>query len=665
LFAFFCGVVIGNITSSGSSTGDEATAANEGGDKTGAGTPDVPAEEGIQRFKVPVTSAQPAKGAEDAVVTIVEVSDFQCPFCKRVEPTLTQLSQDYKGKLRVVWRNNPLPFHQNALPAAELAMEAHAQGGSEKFWKAHDKLFDNQTALTRENLDSYAQELGLDATKYKASMDNHSHKAQIEADQALATKFDARGTPAFFINGRFLSGAQPVERFKEIIDDEIKRADKLIKSGIAKNQIYAALTKNALGQKAADEPAQPSAPRRQPDPNAVYKVAVADSAVKGAPDALVTIIEFSDFQCPFCSRVEATVKQITDTYGKDVRVVFKQNPLPFHQNAAIAAEAALAAGDQGKFWEMHDKMFANQQALEREKLEGYAKDLGLNAAKFKASLDTNKHKAQIEAEQKVARDLGAAGTPSFFINGRSLRGAQPFEAFKAVIDEELAKAKQLVAAGTPKSQVYAKMIENGATEQKFIDAPAAPAAAAPAEPDANKIYQIAAAAKSPVKGNPSAKVTIEQFSDFQCPFCSRVEPTVKQIMDTYGSKVKIVWRNYPLPFHQNAMPAAQAAAEVFAQGGSEKFWKFHELLFANQQALTRPDLEKYAEQVGGINMAKFKAALDSDKHKAAVQADIDAVEKSGARIGTPSFFINGKLLQGAQPFDAFKPAIDQALAAAK
>jgi protein-disulfide isomerase len=113
------------------------------------------------------------------------------------------------------------------------------------------------------------------------------------------------------------------------------------------------------------------------------------------------------------------------------------------------------------------------------------------------------------------------------------------------------------------------------------------------------------------------------------------------------------------------MPAAQAAAEVFAQGGSEKFWKFHELLFANQQALTRPDLEKYAEQVGGINMAKFKAALDSDKHKAAVQADIDAVEKSGARIGTPSFFINGKLLQGAQPFDAFKPAIDQALAAAK
>jgi protein-disulfide isomerase len=669
LFAFFCGVVIGNITSSGSSTGGEATAENEAaGEKTGAGGP-AAADDGVQRFKVPVTPAQPAQGAEDALVTIVTVSDFQCPFCKRVEPTITQLLQDYKGKLRVVWRNNPLPFHQNATPAAELASEAMAQGGSAKFWKAHAKLFENQQALARENLDTYAQELGLDMNKYKAAMDGHTHKAKIEADQQLAAKFDARGTPAFFINGRFLSGAQPIERFKEIVDDEIKRADKLIKSGVPKNQVYSALTKNALTQKAADEPAAaPQAPRRQPDPKAVYKVPVADSPVKGPNDALVTIIEFSDFQCPFCSRVEATIKQVADTYGKDVRIVFKQNPLPFHQNAGPAAEASLAAGDQGKFWEMHEKLFANQSALERDKLEGYAKDLNLNLAKFKASLDSNKHKATIDNEQKLARDLGAAGTPSFFINGRSLRGAQPFEAFKAVIDEELANAKKLVAAGTPKGQVYAKVTENGATEQKFIDAPAAPAGAAAqpsAAPDENKVYEIPSTGKAPAKGGAGAKVVIQQFSDFQCPFCSRVEPTVKQIEETYGNKVKVVWRNYPLPFHQNAMPAAEASSEVFAQGGNEKFWQYHALLFANQQALTRPDLEKYAEQIGGINMAKFKAALDSNKHKAAVQADVDAVDKSGARIGTPSFFINGKLLQGAQPFDAFKPAIDKALAEAK
>jgi protein-disulfide isomerase len=667
LFAFLSGIVMGYIVSgsSGGGSGEEVVA--DGGskgdaEKTGAAA--AAPEDGIQRFKVPVTAAQPSKGAADALVTIVEVSDFQCPFCKRVEPTMAQLLTDYPNKVRIVWRNNPLPFHSNAMPAAEMAMEAMAQGGSDKFWKAHGKLFENQQALSRDNLDSYATELGLDATKYKAAMDGHTHKAKIEADQQMAGKFEARGTPAFFINGRFLSGAQPVDKFKEIIDDELKRAEKLIKSGVAKKEVYTALTKNALTEKAADKAAAaPQQARKQPDPKAVYKVPVGDAPVKGSADALVTIIEFSDFQCPFCSRVEGTMKQVVETYGKDVRVAFKQNPLPFHNNAAIAAEASLAAHDQGKFWEMHEKLFANQNALEKDKLEGYAKELGLNAAKFKDSLESNKHKATIDADMKLARDLGASGTPSFFINGRSLRGAQPFDAFKTLIDEELAKAKQLAASGTPKSQLYAKIIEKGATEQKFAEGGAEPAAAA--APDADKVYTIASAGNFPSKGNPKAKVVIQQFSDFQCPFCSRVEPTVKQIVDTYGDKVKIVWRNYPLPFHQNAMPAAEASAEVYSQGGADKFWKYHAILFENQQALSRADLEKYAEQVGGINMAKFKTALDTNKHKAEVQADLDAVEKSGARIGTPSFFINGKLLQGAQPFDAFKTEIDKALAAAK
>ncbi|HMI92069.1 MAG TPA: DsbA family protein, partial [Polyangiales bacterium] len=152
------------------------------------------------------------------------------------------------------------------------------------------------------------------------------------------------------------------------------------------------------------------------------------------------------------------------------------------------------------------------------------------------------------------------------------------------------------------------------------------------------------------------------FSDFQCPFCNRVLPTMKQVEEEYGDKVQIVWRNYPLPFHDKAFKAAEASVEVFEQGGSEKFWAFHDTLFTNQQALTPEDLIKHAETVGGINTAKLKSALDSDKHKARVQADIDAIAKSGARIGTPSFFINGKLLQGAQPFPQFKTAIDSALA---
>jgi protein-disulfide isomerase len=312
---------------------------------------------------------------------------------------------------------------------------------------------------------------------------------------------------------------------------------------------------------------------------------------------------------------------------------------------------------------MHDKMFENQKALAVEDLENYAKEIGLNVPKFKAALESGKHKEETDADQKLARDLGASGTPSFFINGRNLRGAQPFEAFKSVIDEELAKAKAMVASGTPKAQLYAKIIENGATAPKFVEG--AGPAAQPAAPDADKVYEIAKAAKAPSKGKAGAKIVIQEFSDFQCPFCNRVNPTIKQVLDEYGDKVQIVWRHYPLPFHDKAFKASEASHEVFEQGGSDKFWKYHDILFENQRALEPENLIKYAEQVGGINTAKLKTALETDKHKAAVQADMDAVTKAGARIGTPSFFINGKLLQGAQPFPAFKAAIDAALAEAK
>ncbi len=144
----------------------------------------------------------------------------------------------------------------------------------------------------------------------------------------------------------------------------------------------------------------------------------------------MTIVEWSDFQCPFCSRVVPTLAQIKEKYGKDVRVVFRHQPLPFHQNAKPAAEAALAAHEQGKFWEMHDKLFANQKALDRATFEKYAQELGLDMGKFKAALDSGKFTAQIEADSAAGSAVGANGTPTFFVNGRSLVGAQPFEAFK-------------------------------------------------------------------------------------------------------------------------------------------------------------------------------------------------------------------------------------------
>ncbi len=174
----------------------------------------------------------------------------------------------------------------------------------------------------------------------------------------------------------------------------------------------------------------------------------------------MTIVQYSDFQCPFCSRVEPTMDKILEEYKGKVRVVWRDLPLPFHNNAMPAAIAARAAGEQGKFWEMHKKLFENQSALDRPALEKYASELGLNMGKFKAALDGNKWKEDIEADAAGGGKIGARGTPAFFINGKFLSGAQPFEAFKAKIDEELKTAEGLVAKGTPKAKVYEALMKD-------------------------------------------------------------------------------------------------------------------------------------------------------------------------------------------------------------
>jgi protein-disulfide isomerase len=336
-----------------------------------------------------------------------------------------------------------------------------------------------------------------------------------------------------------------------------------------------------------------------------------------------------------------------------VRIAFKQLPLPFHNNAHPAAEAALAAKAQGKFWEMHGKMFANQQKLARADLEGYAQEIGLNMNQFKADLDSGKWKAKVDQEMAEGNKIGARGTPSFFINGKPFVGAQPFDAFKGKIDEEIKNADGLIKKGVPQAKVYDEIMKTAKTEV----AAAQPGAAAPGAPPADtQVYKVEPG-NSPSKGAKTAPVTIVMFSDFQCPFCSRVEPTVKQIEQKYQGKVRIVWKNYPLPFHQNAMPAAEAAMAANDQG---KFWEMHDKLFANQQTLDRATYEKHAAEIG-LNVDKFKADLDSGKYKAAINADVQYGNSLGGGMGTPTFFINGHKVAGAMPLDSFSSIIDEEL----
>lgn len=175
-----------------------------------------------------------------------------------------------------------------------------------------------------------------------------------------------------------------------------------------------------------------------------YTVEVApDDPVLGSANAPVTVVEFSDFQCPFCQRVMPTLKQLRETYGDRVRIVWKDFPLTsIHPQAFKAAEAGQCAREQGKFWEYHDRLFANQQALDPEFLKKYASDTGLDTAKFNACLDSAKYAERVQAQMGVGNQLGVSSTPSVFVNGRMVSGAQPYEVFTAIIDEELERARR-------------------------------------------------------------------------------------------------------------------------------------------------------------------------------------------------------------------------------
>lgn len=168
-------------------------------------------------------------------------------------------------------------------------------------------------------------------------------------------------------------------------------------------------------------------------------VALGTSPGKGNPQAKVTIVEFSDFECPYCSRGNQTIQQVLKAFPNDVKVSFKNLPLAFHEQAGPAAKAALAAAKQGKFWEFHDELFAKQDKLGQPLFEEIAKGLGLNVDQWRKDLDSADVAAAVKADEEQAKKLGIRGTPAFFVNGVRVAGAYPFEHFKSIVDRLLAE----------------------------------------------------------------------------------------------------------------------------------------------------------------------------------------------------------------------------------
>jgi protein-disulfide isomerase len=344
---------------------------------------------------------------------------------------------------------------------------------------------------------------------------------------------------------------------------------------------------------------------------------------RGSEKAPVTVVIFSDFESFPCSRSAAVLKTILEQ-TRDVQLIFKHAPAATNLNAMLAHEAALAAGAQVKFWEMHDLLFANQQHLTRADLTGYAKQLGLDLPAFERALDQHTYRVVIERDLAEARGLGVTMTPTFFVNGRRLVGPQGYASLGAVIET--------VLAGIPESQrVQAEILASGPAQQINLE-------------------------HAPTKGPATAPVSLVEFSDFECPYCAQAAPLAKQLAAAYPTQVRFAFKHYPLPMHKESPLAHEAA---LAAGDQGKFWEMHDALFAGQDKLTRHDLIAKAKQLG-LDVSRFTKDLDSHRFKYQVDADRQEGNRLGVD-GTPFFFINGHAISGALDLPEFKKLIDAAL----
>ena len=433
-------------------------------------------------YKVPLGTA-PADGPADAPVTIVYWSDYACGYCYRVQATLDTLNRMYPGQLR--WVHRTLPLDEDETVGAEAALAAAAQG---QFRPMNDRLYSVAGHVDRAAVELLARELGLDMVRFRSDLDTRAYRAQISSDTADARALGVSGTPTFFVNGRPVHGAQGLKVFVDVVDEELARA------GGATGG-YAQLV--ATGKLAADAPPDTEHAGEGLDANTTYRVGLGLPGHQLGPDAApVTIVVWSDFQCPYCQRSVPVVAKLREKYGDDVRVVFRHLAMQFHRNAGVAAEAAIAAADQGKFWAYHDQLWEHFGSLTRADLDSFAVAAGLDVATFKAALDSHRYHDLVVQEGATALALGVDGTPTMFINGQPVVGSRDFDSMDKIVGAHLSRAKQAIAAGVAAGDLYALMMSDAhGTERADPSRVPNPAAAQVALRSDDRVRAVTAACR--------------------------------------------------------------------------------------------------------------------------------------------------------------------------
>ena len=366
----------------------------------------LPSEDTTTVWRAIVRADDPRLGPETALATVVVFEDMQCPYCAKLRPTLRKLVDAYQGKMRVVFKHNPLPTHGQAFGAAEALEAARNQN---KFWEMHDYLLQHQDRLQPAGLADAATTVGLDKGQFETALAAHGAKPRIDADIEQATALGARGTPNLFINGKKVVGAKDEAFLRPLIDAAIAAGQELVKAGTAPEKVYELVTAkgkllDSLSPEAKDIPLP------------------ALSVTRGPVGAAIHIVTFQDFQCPFSARLDPHIAVIEQEFPGRIKVTwidFANEKI--HPLATKFAQAGQEAMIQGKFWQFHKAVMANNDKLTDAVLLERAKQAGLDLKKLDKVLATNSHAATVTASKVLGESLGVLGTPTVFINGHLFR----------------------------------------------------------------------------------------------------------------------------------------------------------------------------------------------------------------------------------------------------
>jgi protein-disulfide isomerase len=531
----------------------------------------------------------PVKGGP---VNMIVFQDFQCPYSKDLFFTIERLEHRYGPNLHVIFKQSPLPIHPDAPLAHRAALAAGLQGKMEPM---SELLYANQNRQDRASLMVYARRLHLDMARFVRDLDSPAVAARLKADLDESRAFGVEETPSYYLDGKALVGTHSEANLASYIDQSAARLDAVARqreddTPEVAGQLDAALSEAILN-------------------NA--------SAVRGPVDAPLTIVEFTDFQCPFCKSAITPMEQLIASRGREVRWVLHSFPLDFHADSELAHEAALAAGDQGKFWEMHDLLFANQSALKIDDLRRYAHMLSLDVPRFDRALSTHQFAGQVAADRALGAKADVNATPTFFVDGHKLEGARQLPELLQLADSK--------STSRPVSAAASAVVVAGA-----------------ALPDQQ------------VLGAGNAPVTITWYTDVRSSLAARQAALLQSLATQYGTRLRVLYRAFAVETHPDSVLAAQALVAAMAQ---KQFWAMYRGLSEHTGELDRTQILTIATQLG-LDATAFAAELD--RAQATVQLDRDDAARRGI-LGAPVMFVNGTRMDGMQADKNYTAAMDAEL----